>query len=285
MNARKRFNRQFWCRNLLRSLTVLTLTLAGALLAFPVLWLAASSFKTNAEIFTPLQLLPTRLSPTYYLELLSGAWLPYTAQYASTLLLVGAQTLLVLAVSSAAGFVLALYRFPLRTPLYLLALSVIFVPKETLIVPMLEWLLTLGLTDSYLGVILPGSVSGLAVLFFTETTRRLPRELFDQARVEGASEWGVYLHVALPLLRPALLTYAFIHALLAWHEVLFPLIILSSPEKLPVSVGLGSLFGSLQRVPYGVIMAGFTLMTLPAVAAYLLVRRQLVSVLSTFVGE
>ncbi len=272
-------------KGLPRLLTLFALVLAGALLAFPVLWLAAGGFKTNAEIFTPLQLLPTRLSPRYYLELLSGDWLPYGAQYASTLLLVGTQTLVVVAVSSAAGFVFALYTFPLRRPLYLLALSVILIPKETLLVPMLEWLIVLGLTDTYLGVILPSSVSGLAVLFFTEMTRRLPRELFDQARVEGASEVQLYGRVALPLLRPALLTYAFIHALLAWHEVLFPLVILSTPDKLPVSVSLGSLFGSLQRVPYAVIMAGFTLMTLPAVAAYLLARRQLESVLAQFVGE
>lgn len=262
------------------------LLLAGtALLAFPFVWLLLSSFKNNAELFSPLPLLPSSLNGQYFSELVSGAWLPYGRQYLSTVVIVVVQTALVLVGSSAAGFVFAHYRFPGRRALYLAALSVIFIPKQTLVVPLLEWLIQLGLVGSWWGVILPGSVSGLALLFFTEMNRRLPGELFDAARLEGVSEYGLYRYIALPLLRPALVSFGFIHALLAAHETLLPLVVLSSAEKLPVAVGLGSLFGSYLQVPYAVIMAGFVLAALPFFGIYAALKNQFRSVLREFVGD
>lgn len=255
------------------------------LLAFPFLWLLLGSFKSNAELFTPSSLLPSSLSLEYYYALFSAEWLPYASQYASTVFIVFAQTLLMLLSTSAAGFVFAHYVFPGRRLLYVLALSVIFIPRQVLIVPLLEWLIALGLSDSRWGVILPGSVSGLGLLFFTEMNRRLPAELFDAARLEGASERGLYIRIALPLLRPALITFGFIHALLAAHETLLPLIVLSTPERLPVTVGLGSLFGSFLRVPYAVILAGFVLAALPFIAIFAFCRGQVRSVLREFLGD
>lgn len=260
-------------------LATVLLLLATLLLAFPFMWLVAGSFKSNAELFRPLDILPASLSPTFYRELLAGGWLPFPAQYASTFLIVLGQTCLALLASSAAGFVFAHYTFRGRQLLYALGLSVIFVPRQILIVPLLEWLIPLGLTDSRWGVILPGSVSGLGLLFFTEMARRLPAELFEAARLEGASEVKLYTYIALPLLRPALVTFGFIHALLAAHETLLPLIVLSTPEKLTVTVGLGSLFGSYGRIPYAVVLAGFVLSASPFVLAFALVGRQLRSVL------
>ncbi len=272
-------------RRLKQALLVLLLFVATGLLAFPFLWLLFSSFKTNAELFTPLQLLPSSLSPRYFRELFRGEWLPYGQQYLSTVLIISVQTALVLFSSSAAGFVFAHYRFPGHRIVYVAALSVIFIPKQTMVVPLLEWLIPLGLTDTLWGVILPGSVSGLGFLFFTEMNRRLPPELFDAARLEGASETGLYIRIALPLLRPALLTFGFIHALLAAHETLLPLVVLSTPEKLPLTVGLGSLFGSYLRVPYAIIMAGFALLALPFLGAYIALTGQFRSTLREFLGD
>jgi len=268
-----------------QAVPLLVLLAATGLLAFPFLWLLGASFKTNAELFTPLKLLPSSLDLRYFRELFGGAWLPYGRQYLSTVLIVSVQTALVLFTSSAAGFVFAHYRFPGRRLLYVAALSVIFIPKQILVVPLLEWLIALGLTDTLWGVILPGSVSALGLLFFTEMNRRLPLELFDAGRLEGASETGLYWRVALPLLRSALVTFGFIHALLATHETLLPLVVLSTQEKLPVAVGLGSLFGSFLRVPYAVIMAGFVLTALPFLAAYIAFRRQFDSALREFLAD
>lgn len=272
-------------RRLKQACLILLLLVATGLLAFPFLWLLSASFKTNAELFTPLQLLPSSFGAQYFRELFRGEWLPYGSQYLSTMLIISVQTALVLFSSSAAGFVFAHYRFPGRRMLYLAALSVIFIPKQTLVVPLLEWLIPLGLIDSRWGVILPGSVSGLGLLFFTEMNRRLPPELFDAARLEGASERGLYARIVLPLLRPAFLTFGFIHALLVAHETLLPLVVLSAPEKFPVTVGLGSLFGSYLRVPYGVIMAGFALLALPFLAAYITLKGQFRSTLREFLGK
>lgn len=268
-----------------KGLLAFLLLLVSLVLAFPFLWLLAGSFKSNTELFTPLELLPSSLSLEYYRALFGGKWLPYASQYASTVVIVFSQTALMLLSSSAAGFVFAHYSFPGRRLLYALALSVIFIPRQVLIVPLLEWLIPLGLADSIWGVILPGSVSGLGLLFFTEMNRRLPAELFDAARLEGASETGLYTRIALPLLRPALVTFGFVHALLAAHETLLPLIVLSTPERLPVTVGLGSLFGSFLRVPYAVILAGFVLAALPFIAGFILCREPFRSVLREFLGD
>jgi multiple sugar transport system permease protein len=250
--------------------------------AYPFVWMVFATFKPNPEIirFTPL--LPEHVDLTYYRELFGGARTPFLRQYFNSLIVASVQTSLAVTVSAMAGFVLGTYRFRGAKGLLVLLVAVVAVPAPVLVLPLFTWFNRLHLVDTLAAAILPGTVSGLALLFFVQTFRSIPRELLDLARTEGASEYGVF-RVLLPLVRNAIVTFAMIHFVLAWQDHLIPLVMLSSRDRLTVPIALSSLYGSA-RVPYALLMVGGLATVLPPAIFYVLVRRQFTTALSRLMG-
>ena len=222
-----------------RILSTLLLLVACGFVTFPILWMVTASFKTNPEIFRVFPVLPEQFDFIYFKELLSGKWIPFVQQYTSTFIIASVQTVAATAFALAAAFVFARYRFRFSRLLYVLAITVILIPHQVMIVPLFSWINKLGLYDNLFAVILPGTVSGIGILFLTEIIRRVPNDLLDIARIEGASEYRL-LPIIYPLIKPGVLTYALIHFILAWHEHLLPLVFLDTAENLTVSVALNS---------------------------------------------
>lgn len=255
------------------------LLLLCALFAFPFLWMAFATSKANPEIFNPARLLPEEWHLRHFRDLLSGMWIPYPRQYLNSLFIAAAQTLLALLLAAPAGYVFAKYRFRGRTALFALAVLVVLVPRQVMVLPLFTWMNDLRLLDGPWAVIWPGAVTGIGILYFRQAWLRVPGELLDLARSEGASEYGAF-RAALPLMKPALIAYGLIHFILAWHEHLIPLVMLSTPEHMTSGVALASLHGSHLRIPYGLIMAGSALTVLPTALLYLLVQKHFRSSLS-----
>ncbi len=249
---------------------------------FPFAWMLFASFKSNPEIFRPFPLVPAAFPLDHYRALFDGSLLPFPRQFANSLLVASVQTALVLALAVPAGYAFAQHRFAGRRALFGLALCTVVLPAPALALPLFAWMHRLGLYDTLAAAILPGIASGLGVIFFTMVFRRVPRELVDLARGEGASE-GRVLRALLPLVSPAVLTFGLIHFVLAWQEHLIPLVMLGSAANKTVPVGLASLYGSTVRYPYAALMAACFLTTLPTAVAYLLLRRQFRSALRELV--
>ena len=169
------------------------LLLLCALFAFPFLWMVMATFKANPEIFSPFPLLPETFHLRHYRALLSGEWIPYPRQFLNSLFIASAQTLLALGLSAAAGFVFAKHDFRGRKPLFALAVLVVLIPRQVMVLPLFTWMNDLKLLDGPWSVIWPGAVSGIGVIYFTQVCKRLPDELLDMARSEGASEYRVFL--------------------------------------------------------------------------------------------
>jgi multiple sugar transport system permease protein len=261
------------------------MTLAGAVavaFVFPFAWMLFATFKSNAEVFRPFPLLPSRFELDYYRALLDGSLLPFPRQLVNSLIVASVQTVLVLGLTVPAGYAFAQHRFRGRGALYAFAMATVVLPQQALALPLFVWFHRLGLYDTLLAAILPGIASGLGVVFFTMVFRRVPRELIDLCRGEGASE-GRTLLTLLPLVRPAVLSFGLIHFVLAWQEQLIPLVMLGAASNKTVPVALASLYGSSIRYPYAVLMAGCLLTTLPTAVAYGLLRRQFRSALGELV--
>lgn len=253
---------------------------ASALTALPFAWLAAGSFKSTAEIFgNPLTFWPESISGFNYGLLFSGEWLPFGRIFLNTLAVAGFQTWLATGAAAMAAFVLGRYRFAGRRAAYGLVLAAVLIPPQILAIPLSLWIGQLGLSDTLLGIIFPGSASGLGVIFLTAIMRRLPGELFDAARVEGATEYALFWDVALPLARPGILAYSFLHFLLAWHDHLIPLIVLRTPERFTLGLAIASLT-AIPRVPYGMLLASALITAAPTAAVYLMARRNLARALA-----
>jgi len=246
----------------------------AALFAFPFLWMLLASFKTNLEIFTPLPLLPRSFDPSAFTSLLSGEAIPYPRQFANSLGIALAQTTLAVALSASAGFAFATRDFAFRRLAFALAIAVIAIPQAALALPLFSWIARLGLLDTPWAVILPGSLTGIGVLLFTVSFRRVPDSVLNLLRSEGASEWRVFL-ATLPLLRSPLLAFALVHFILCWHQHLLPLLVLTSEESKTAALGLASLYGSDMRVPYARLMAGGVFSVLPTALLYALLGHHL----------
>ncbi|HJO09240.1 MAG TPA: carbohydrate ABC transporter permease [Verrucomicrobiota bacterium] len=262
---------------------VLSLLLLGPFLLavlVPFLWMALGMFKTNAEFFQPMAkaFFPANYDWQNVAELLEGRSVPFWAVFGNSLIVSLGQALGAVALSAAAGYAFARFSFSGKRVLFVLAVALILVPRQLFAVPLFSWVNALGLSDSLLGVMLPGVVSGLGVIYFTQVFRQIPGEYYQAARICGATELCVFWAV-LPLAWPALLSYGMIHFILAWHEHLIPMLVLSETNQ-TLPVALAKLRDVSYRTPEGVQMAASTFAVIPTAVLFALCHRKFKSSLS-----
>jgi multiple sugar transport system permease protein len=252
-------------------LALMGLTLVSLVFVYPFAWMFFASFKENRQIFSPLKLWPGHFGGQYYGQLFSGEWIPFVRVFGNSLLIASAQAVGAVAVTSLAGYAFAKHRFPMRRMLFVVSLVVIVLPQQALAISLFTWLDALHLSNRLAGVILPGVASGLGILYFTQ--------VFRQARMAGASEIRVYTTL-LPMLASPLLSFGLVQFILAWHEHLIPMLVLSAADQQTLPLALASLYGSSLRFPFAVLMAGSTLTLIPTVLLFGLLHRRFKSSLS-----
>jgi multiple sugar transport system permease protein len=180
-----------------------------------------------------------------------------------------------------AGYALAQLHFRGRGTVFALALLVQVVPFQLLIIP-LYVLITrnYGMADSYLGMILPFAINSTAVIIFRQYFLQLPSEMFDAARIDGASELAIMRWIALPLIRPALLTAVLLTFIGPWNEFLWPFLITKQADLQPLAVALANYISNVSARaanPFGAILAGACVLAAPAVALFLVFQRRFVT--------
>jgi ABC-type glycerol-3-phosphate transport system permease component len=255
----------------------LVLVLALVLTAAPFLWMISGSFRTNDDLFgNILSLLPTAPTIQNYVDLLDGSAIPFLQEFANSAIVSSSVTVLVLLMSSLTGYGFAKFTFPLQRVLFVIVLATLMVPAQITLVPLFLLMHAFGWLDDLKALIFPGMVNAFGVFFMRQSMVGVPDELLDAARIDGASELGLYRHIALPLVRAALTVLAVLTFLNIWNDFLWPVIVLQSPGNMTVPVGLASLVG-LYKVHYGMIMGGAFLSTLPIIVAFLVLRKQFIS--------
>lgn len=178
-------------------------------------------------------------------------------------------------------YALAMLQFRGRGTLFATMLVVLVVPFQLLMVPLYVLIARdYGLGDTYLGMILPFAINSTAVFIFRQYFLQLPAELFQAARIDGAGELRTLWSIALPLVRPALLTAVLLTFIGPWNEFLWPFLITKQPAKQPLAVSLANYAENIQAAaanPFGAILAGAVVLSIPAVVLFLLFRRHFVS--------
>jgi len=181
-----------------------------------------------------------------------------------------------------AGYALAMLHFRGKGTLFVTMLLVLVVPFQLLMIPLYVLIARdYGLGDSYLGMILPFAINSTAVFIFRQYFLQLPPELFQAARIDGAGELRTLWSVALPLVRPALLTAVLLTFIGPWNEFLWPFLITKQQSKQPLAVSLANYISTVQSTttanPYGAILAGAFVLAIPAVGLFLIFQRHFVS--------
>jgi multiple sugar transport system permease protein len=180
-----------------------------------------------------------------------------------------------------AGYALARLEFRGRGMVFNAMLLILIVPFQLLMIPLYVMIVRgYGLADNYLGMILPFAVNATAVFIFRQFFMQLPKELFESARIDGASELRILTRVAIPLARPAILTAIIITFIGPWNEFLWPFLITKRLDLQPLAVALASFISTVasrQANPFGAILAGACVLALPAVVIFLAFQRHFVA--------
>ncbi|HEX5861641.1 MAG TPA: carbohydrate ABC transporter permease [Nocardioides sp.] len=176
-----------------------------------------------------------------------------------------------------AGYALARLHFRGQGTLFASMLLVQIVPFQLLIIPIYVMIVrSYGLADSYLGMIVPFAINSTAVFIFRQFFLSLPEELFSAARLDGASEIRILWSIALPLVRPALLTATLLTFIGPWNEFLWPFLVTKEADMQPLAVSLANYISNVAgraANPYGAILAGAVVLSVPAVALFVAFQR------------
>jgi multiple sugar transport system permease protein len=176
-----------------------------------------------------------------------------------------------------AGYALARLEFRGRGAVFNAMLLILIVPFQLLMIPLYVMIVrNYGLADSYLGMILPFAVSATAVFIFRQFFLQLPRELFESARLDGASELKILTRIAIPLAKPAILTAVIVTFIGPWNEFLWPFLVTKQLALQPLAVALANFISTVaarQANPFGAIFAGAVVLAVPAVVLFLVFQR------------
>ena len=180
-----------------------------------------------------------------------------------------------------AGYALARLHFRGRSLLFNLMLLVQVIPFQLLTIPLYVLIVrTYGLGDSYLGMILPFAINSTAVFVFRQYFLQLPRELFEAAQVDGASELAILFRIALPLVKPALLTAVLLTFIGPWNEFLWPFLITKQADMQPLAVALANYMSNVAARatnPFGALLAGACVLAAPVIVLFVAFQRHFVA--------
>lgn len=241
---------------------------------FPMVWAFFTSFKSNAEIqSTGFSMLPKAWTLENYAELLLGNdSAPVLKWFINSLIISVCHTILVVVVVALAAYGYTRLHFKGRDALFTLLLGSMMFPTLMNLIPNFKIVDMLGWTNTFLAVIVPGAAGVYNIFLVRQFAMGIPKELDESALVDGAGEFQIFWHIILPLLRPVLTVVALFSFTGSWNDFLWPSIVMSDIDKLPITPGLQLLQGQYMTYP-GIGTAGALLALIPTFLLYLVAQK------------
>ncbi len=264
-------------RVLLSRIAVYSVLLLWLLISlFPFYWMLTSSVTPVEDIFTyPPVLLPGHPTVENYQRL--PILIPTIAQNALNSFVVAIFTPIAsVFFTSLAGYAFAKFRFRGRRLLFALVIFTQLVPPAAGFIPLFIEMVQFKLIDTLWALFLPGMVNAFGIFLFRQAIRSVPDELLDAAKIDGASSFRVYRTIVIPLVMPMVITQYILGFIGSWNDYFWPLIALRTPEHFTLSIALASIQGLIFNSPWGAIMAGAVLLTIPSVVIFAALSRYIV---------
>lgn len=273
-------------RQLLTSKTFLihlVLIVGSVAMVVPFLWMILTSLKTYAEsIQVPPVIIPEDFQWGNYKEVFG--LLPFFKFMYNTVIVTVLRTVGQLFLCSLAAYAFARIEFPCRNILFILALSVLMVPGQVFLLPQYMIMVKLGWLNSLQAVIVPGLFSAFGTFLLRQFFMGLPKELEEAARLDGCNHFQIYWKIMLPLAKPGLIALGIFTTLWSWNELMWPMIVNSSPESMTLSAGLSSLQGQY-LTNYPILMAGSFLAILPMLILFIILQKQFIEGIAVTGGK
>lgn len=175
---------------------------------------------------------------------------------------------------SLAGFAFAKFEFPARNLLFYLLIGTMLIPEEVGIIPLFVIMKNLDLINSLWSIILPRTATAVGIFYMRQYIMNVPTEIIESARIDGSSDFRTFISIILPVIKPALASWAVITLAVRWNDFFWPLVLLRTQEKftLMVSIALLPISDGLST-PWPVIMAGTSLAVIPIIVLYFIFQR------------
>jgi multiple sugar transport system permease protein len=249
--------------------------LVGSLtVILPFLWMVLSSFKSLQEFYT-FDFWPKSWSLGAYQDIFGQT--DYARWYLNSVMIGIVVTVSELFFASLVGYVLAKFRFRGNKSIFILILTTLMIPTELLVIPWYVMSTQFGWADTFWGIMFPGMIDAFGVFLMRQFMLGIPDDLLDAARIDGMSEFRIFLQVALPQVKAALSALGILSFLGNWNAYLWPVIVISTESMRTLPVGM-SLFSTADAggVQWNLIMAMSTLAVIPIVVVYFIFQRRIV---------
>ena len=263
-------------RTISLTLSYVALALVTFLMIFPLIIVVIVSFTPNAVTQTwPPKIIPSAWTLDNYTSLFQR--LPIGRELLNTIVFAGAVTIISVFFASLAAYGLSRVDFKGRGILLAVLIATMMIPAMALLIPVYKLLGSMGLVNSYLGIIIPRMADVGGIFLLRQFFISIPKDLDNAARIDGAGEFRIFAQIILPNAVPAILTVGMFNFMGNWNDLLWPLIMTSKPETRTITAGLAMLTGHGSSVtPYGVVMAGALISALPLLIVFFFVQKRFV---------
>ncbi len=248
----------------------------GAILMIgPFYWMFITSFKPREEIllFPPTWWPQQPTIENYYLSKLRVGNFPIF--FRNSLFVATTITLLTLFTSALAGYLFAKHQFKGRDLIFLAVLSMLVIPFNISIIPLYALIVDLNWNNTYWALIIPSAFSPFGIFLMRQFMHTIPTELIDAARIDGASEFGIFFRIILPLSTAPLAALGIFTFIMQWDDFLWPLVIIDDPALYTLPLGLSQLRGRFGS-DIGQLAAASTMTVLPVLIVYILAQRRFI---------
>ena len=253
---------------------VLIVGLVATLL--PFFYIMVSSLKNEAELRkTPPDFFPQQPTFKHYITILTDKEIPIVHNVLNSVVVSVARVFITLFTSSFAGYIFAKYHFKGKNLAFGTILIQIMIPFQVVMIPNYLIVVKFGLIDSLWALIIPSMVDAFGIFLMKQFIESLPAELMDAARIDGASEFGIYSRIVLPQMGPPLASLGIFTFMSTWNDYLWPLIVLTSPEKRTIPLLL-VWFQTQHTSNQGLVLAASILTLLPIFFVYIFLQRWIV---------
>jgi len=247
------------------------MTALAVILIIPFLWTLSTSLKHPAEVFAfPPRFIPQQIHWRNYAD----AWMrvPFGRYFINSIIVSCSVTLGQVFTSALAAFAFARLDFPGRNRLFLGYLGTMMIPGQVTMIPVFIVCKQLNLIDTYAALILPGLFSAYGTFMLRQFFLTIPKDLEEAAIIDGLNYWQIFIHVIVPLSKPALFTLGTFVFLGAWNDFMWPLIVTNADSMKTLPVGLAAFQGQYST-DWTLLMAGSVIVLTPVLLLYIVNQR------------
>ncbi|MDF2512023.1 MAG: transporter permease [Herbinix sp.] len=256
---------------------VLFMTVLALVFVFPLIWMIASSFKYDAQIFKDINGLRAFTVTSFednpffnYQEVLAN--IPLVRAALNSIFYIAIIIVLGMTLNSMAGYAFARIKFPKRDLIFGIVLALMIIPSQTVILSQFSIVYRLGWTNSYLGLIVPSLADPLFIFLFRQNFLGVPESIEEAAKIDGASRVRIFFQLIVPLAKPVYGTVTILTFIKFWNDFLWPVMVITDTKKYTIQMSLNSLF-AIKPVNYGNVMAGLTFITIPVLIVFLCMQK------------